>query len=93
MKDIKVIGMEEDRDILSEAFDNGYRYLFEGISMKRLKKECEGEGRDLYITFYVDEEPGEEDMYDMLLWYEDEEWYERCGVIKRYMDKNFRRKH
>ena len=74
MKEIKVIGMEEERKLLSEAFDNGYR-------------ECEG--RDLYITFFVDDGPLEDDMIDMMLWYEEEEWYERCAVIKEYIDKKF----
>ncbi len=91
MKDIKVIGMSDEVDILSEAFDNGYRYLFNGVSMKRLKRECVDSGRDLYMTFYFDDGPGEEDMYDMLFWYEDEEWYERCAVIKEFMDSNFGR--
>jgi hypothetical protein len=79
--------MGEERKLLSEAFDNGYRYLFEGASMRQLKKECEG--RDLYITFFIDEGPDEEDMYDMLLWYEEEEWYERCSVIKEFINKKF----
>ena len=87
MKEIKVIGMEEERKLLSEAFDNGYRYLFEGVSMRQLKRECEG--RDLYITFFVDDGPVEDDMIDMMLWYEEEEWYERCAVIKEYIDKKF----
>jgi hypothetical protein len=91
MKDIKVIGMEDEMNVLSEAFDNGYRHLFNGVSLKRLKRECVNEGRDLYMTFYVEDGPGEEDMIDMLYWYEDEEWYERCAVIKEFMDKNFGR--
>lgn len=86
------ISLDEEKDLLREAFDNGYRILFEGLGVKDLIRECSEEDRDLYITFFVEDGPSEEDMYDMLLWYEEEEFYERCGVIKRYMDEKFGKK-
>jgi hypothetical protein len=86
------VSIDESDELLREAYDNSYRILFEGLRVKDLMRECVKEDKDLYVTYFIEEGPGLEDMYDMLFWYEDEEWYERCVVIKEYMDKNFKRK-
>lgn len=86
------ISMEEADDLLREAFDNSYRVFFEGLSVKELMRECKSEGRDMFVTFYVEDGPEESDMYDMLLWYEDEEWYERCARIRDYIRTSFPKK-
>lgn len=86
-----MVSMDEDRDLLIEAFDNSYRLAFGEVSIEGLKQECVMGDKDLYMIYHYEDGIGEEDLYDMLLWYEDLEEYERCGVIKRYMDENFGR--
>ncbi len=85
------VNLEDAEDLLREAYDNSYRLLMGEISFRGLERECRERDTDLYLVYYRDVGPTYEEVRDMLEWYEDYEWYERCGAIKRYMDKKFKK--
>lgn len=83
------VSIEEADEILSQAYDNGYRLLFNEVSYRDLGDECLERGDDMYLTYYRDDGPELEDMGDMLVWYEEQEEYERCAKIRDYIRDNF----
>lgn len=76
-------------ELLREAFNNSFRFLFEGVTLKELKKECVSQDKDLVMTVDTETGGGLDNFLDMLIWYEDEEWYERCAVIRDFIKKQF----
>ena len=76
-------------ELLREAFDNSYRFLFEGVTLKQLKKECIRDDKDLVMTVDNKDNQRLDNLLDMLIWYESEEWYERCAVINAAIKKQF----
>jgi hypothetical protein len=83
------VSAEEAEEIMREAYDNSYRLLTGDISYRALERECNDRDADMYLTYYSDDGATLEDVEEMLEWYEEKEWYERCAVIKRYIDKEF----
>ena len=76
-------------ELLREAFNNSFRFLFEGVTLKELKKECISQDKDLVMTVDTETGGGLDNFLDMLIWYEDEEWYERCAIIRDFIKKQF----
>lgn len=85
------VSAEEAEEIMREAYDNSYRLLMGDISYRGLERECRERDTDMYLTYYSDEGATLEDVEEMLDWYEEKEWYERCAVIKRYIDKKHKK--
>jgi len=83
------VSPEEAEELMREAYDNSYRLLSGDISYRDLEDECLERGDDLYLIYHIDNGPTYEEVQDMLEWYEEKELYERCGVLKKYMDKRF----
>tara|TARA_R110001592_G_scaffold255416_2_gene519018 strand:- start:765 stop:1046 length:282 start_codon:yes stop_codon:yes gene_type:complete len=83
------VSLEEADEILSRAYDNGYRLLFNEISYRGLELECLERDEDMYLTYFRDDGPMLSDMEDMLYWYEGDEEYERCAKIRDYIRDNF----
>lgn len=70
-------------EILARAFDNSYMVLTgeEGINGAEV---FEIEGGQIALFIYDPEEgPDFEDVVLMMLYYEQQEMYERCAVLKR----------
>jgi hypothetical protein len=89
-KSIRVSAEEAD-EIMNEAYDNSYRLLVGKISYRGLERECNKRDSDMYLTYYNDEGATLQDAEDILEWYKEKEWYERCAVLKRYIDKRFKK--
>jgi len=85
------VSVEEAEEIMREAYDNSYRLLMGEVSYRGLERECKERDVDMYLTYYSDEGATLEDVEEMLKWYEEKEWYERCGVIKRYIERKFKK--
>jgi len=85
------VSAEEAEEIMREAYDNSYRLLMGEISYRGLERECKDRDADMYLTYYSDEGATLEEVEEMLEWYESKEWYERCGVIKRYIERKFKK--
>ena len=84
------VSPEEAEEIIREAYDNSYRLLSGGISYRNLENECLERGDDMYLIYDTDIGPTYEEVQDILEWYEGEELYERCAVLKKYIEKKFK---
>ena len=85
----KRVTLEEGADILWAAYDNSYRLILGEVGYMQLESEVLLGSGVLYLIHNRDLGVTEEDIEDMILWYEDGEMYERCGKLLRYQREKF----
>ncbi len=92
MGDYKKVDFDGDisDDMLAKAFDNSYRIFIGEATFKEIVK-ADDDG-----VVVLAHDPGEgftdENLKDIILYYEYVEYYERCGVLKDLIEERSKKK-
>ena len=89
----KRIELDEDisDDMLMQAFDNSYKIIIKEATYMQIVRETDGE-----VVLLAHDPIGKKiklsEIEDILIFYEMVEWYERCAVLKKIIDKRKKKK-
>jgi len=79
----------QERKLLERAYENSFNVLTNRVTFDELLDVGVASGVSAILTFDPTRGPKKYELENMIEFYEEDEWFERCGEIMKILNKRF----